>query len=99
MVLYSEIKYSPKPKNKAHELYESDKFSTSQFSQFCCYCLVAESCLTLSDTSHLPWTVAHQAPLSLGFARQEYWNGLPFPSPEDLPNPGIKHIAGRFFII
>ena len=37
-----------------------------------------------------PWTVAHQAPLSMGFSRQEYWSGLPFPSPEDLPNPGIK---------
>ena len=36
------------------------------------------------------WTVAHQAPLSLGFSRQEYWSGLPFPSPVDLPNPGIK---------
>ena len=37
-----------------------------------------------------PWTVAHQAPLSMEFSRQEYWSGLPFPSPEDLPNPGIK---------
>ena len=37
-----------------------------------------------------PWTVAHQAPLSMGFSRQEYWSGLPFPSPEDLPNPGIE---------
>ena len=37
-----------------------------------------------------PWTVACQAPLSMGFSRQEYWSGLPFPSPEDLPNPGIK---------
>ena len=36
------------------------------------------------------WTVAHQAPLSMGFSRQEYWNGLPFPSPGDLPNPGIE---------
>ena len=36
------------------------------------------------------WTVARQAPLSLGFSRQEYWSGLPFPSPEDLPNPGIE---------
>ena len=35
-----------------------------------------------------PWTVAHQAPPSLGFSRQEYWSGLPFPSPGDLPNPG-----------
>ena len=37
-----------------------------------------------------PWTVAHQAPLSMGFFRQEYWSGLPFPPPGDLPNPGIK---------
>ena len=37
-----------------------------------------------------PWTVAYQAPSSMGFSRQEYWSGLPFPSPEDLPNPGIK---------
>ena len=37
-----------------------------------------------------PWTVAHQAPLSKGLSRQEYWSGLPFPSPGDLPNPGIK---------
>ena len=37
-----------------------------------------------------PWTVAHQAPPSIGFSRQEYWSGLPFPSPGDLPNPGIE---------
>ena len=37
-----------------------------------------------------PWTVAHQAPLSMGFSRHEYWSGSPFPSPQDLPNPGIK---------
>ena len=37
-----------------------------------------------------PWTVAHQAPLSMGFSRQEYWSGLPFPSPGDLPDPGIE---------
>ena len=36
------------------------------------------------------WTVAHQAPSSMGFSRQEYWNGLPFPSPGDLPDPGIE---------
>ena len=35
-------------------------------------------------------TVTHQAPLSMGFARQEYWSGLPFPSPGDLPDPGIE---------
>ena len=37
-----------------------------------------------------PWTVAYQAPLSMRFSRQGYWSGLPFPSPEDLPNPGIE---------
>ena len=36
------------------------------------------------------WTVAHQASPSMGFSRQEYWSGLPFPSPEDLPDPGIE---------
>ena len=36
-----------------------------------------------------PWTIAHQAPLSMRFSRQEYWSGFPLPSPEDLPNPGI----------
>ena len=37
-----------------------------------------------------PWTVAYQAPRSMGFSRQEYWSGLPFPPPGDLPNPGIE---------
>ena len=40
--------------------------------------------------SATPWTVARQAPLSMGFSRQEYWSGLPFPSPGDLPNPEIE---------
>ena len=39
----------------------------------------------------IPWTVAHQAPPSMGFSRQEYWSGLPFPSPGDLPDPGMEH--------
>ena len=38
----------------------------------------------------IPWTVAHQSPLSVEFFRQESWSGLPFPSPEDLPDPGIE---------
>ena len=37
-----------------------------------------------------PWTVAHQAPPSMGFSRQEYWSGLPLPSPGDLPDPGTE---------
>ena len=51
-----------------------------------------------------PWTVAHKAPLSMEFSRQEYWSRLPFPSPVDLPDPGIESaslvspaLAGRFF--
>ena len=48
--------------------------------------LDAKSCLTLAT----PWTVACQAPMSMGFSRQEYRSGLPFPSPEDLPNPRIE---------
>ena len=63
----------------------------------------------LSHFSHVQllttlWTVAHQAPLSMGFSRQEYCSGLPFLPPEDLPNPGIEPastafpaLAGRFF--
>ena len=57
----------------------------------------ALSCLTLVT----PWTVPHQTALSMGFPRQEYWSGLPFPIPGDFPNPGIELIspalAGRFF--
>ena len=61
--------------------------------------LVAKSCPTLLWP---PWAAAHQAPLSMGFPRREYWSGLPFPSPGDLPNPGIEPkypaLAGGFFI-
>ena len=46
------------------------------------------SCVRLFAT---PWTAAYQVPPSKGFSRQEYWRGLPFPSPGDLPDPGIKH--------
>ena len=49
--------------------------------------------LLLSYFSHFfvtPWTVAYQAPLSMGFPRKQYWSGLPCPPPGDLPNPGIK---------
>ena len=43
----------------------------------------------MSDSA-TPWTVAYEAPQSMEFSRQEYWGGLPFPSPGDLPNPGIE---------
>ena len=48
--------------------------------------LIDKLCSTLAT----PWTVSHQVPLSMGFSRQDYWNGLRLPSPGDLPNPGIK---------
>ena len=57
-------------------------------------CLSHFMCM-LSHFSHVQlfvtlWTIAHQAPLSMEFSRQEYWSGLPFPSPGDLPSPGIE---------
>ena len=57
-----------------------------------CVCGVAYplSCVWLFAT---PWTVAHQAPLSMEFPRQEYWSGLPFPSLGDLPDPGIEPMS------
>ena len=62
-----------------------------------CCCLVAKLYLTLCD----PMDCSLPALLSVGFPRQEYWSGLPFPSPGDLPDPGIKPVspalAGGFF--
>ena len=52
-----------------------------------CVCVCVLSCVQLFAT---PWTVACQAPLPMGFSRQEYWSGLPFPAPGDLPDPGIE---------
>ena len=54
------------------------------------------SCIQLFAT---PWTVAHQAPLSIGFSRQEYWRRLPFPSPGDLPDPEIKAVSLVFLAL
>ena len=54
--------------------------------RYVCVC-VSHSVVSNSVT---PWTVAHQASLSKRFSRQEYWSGLPFPSPGDLPDPGIE---------
>ena len=67
-----------------------------------CCCLV--SCSVMFDSFATPWTIALQTPLSMGFSRQEYWSGLPCPSPGDLPNPGLEvmsltspALGGRFF--
>ena len=62
-------------------------FNHYSFSSCCAVCAQSLSHVQLLGT---PWTVARQAPLSMGFSRQESWSGQPFPSPEDLPNPGTK---------
>ena len=58
-------------------------------------------CSILSTCFVTPWTIACQIPLSMGFSRQEYWSGLPFPPPGDLPDPGVEPtspaLIGRFF--
>ena len=54
--------------------------------------LVAKSCPTFAT----PWTVALQAPLSIGFPREEYWSGLPFLSPGDLSDPGVEPMSPAF---
>ena len=63
----------------------------------CCVC----ACSVMSDSFLIPWTAACQTPLSMGFPRQEYWSGLPFPSPGDLPDSGIESaspaLGGGFF--
>ena len=67
-------------------------------------CAYTQSCLSHVLLFAITWTVAHKAPLSMGFSRQEYWSGLSCPPPGDLPSPGIKPVslmslvlAGRFF--
>ena len=71
--------------------------------------LLGEEVCVLSPSSHVPlfatpWTIAHQAPLSIGFSRQEYWSRLPCPPPGDLPDPGTEPttlkspaLAGKLF--
>ena len=69
-----------------------------------CVCVHAHTGMHMLSPVQLfvnPWTVAHQAPLSMEFFRQEYWSWLPFPTLGDLPDPGIKltspALVGRFF--
>ena len=93
----------PLPSRLSHNIEQSSLcyavglrwLSVSDAAVCCCCRLVAKSCLTL----FLPHgTVAHQAPLSMEFSRQEYWSGLPFPSPGHLPGSEIQPaLAGRFF--
>ena len=55
-----------------------------------CVCAQSLSCVRFFV---IPWTAAHQAPLSMGFSKQESWSGLPFPPPEDLPNTRIEPLS------
>ena len=78
-------------KKSLYELFWADQRNQTVLWSHCCFpcCLVDKSCLTLVT----PWTVARLAPLSMGFHRQEYWSGLPFPSPGGLPNSGIEPMS------
>ena len=75
------------------------KKDVRRYSQYNALCVL--SCVQLLV---IPWTVTHQAPLSMEFSRQEYWSGLPFPTPGDLPDPGSEPaslespaLSGGFF--
>jgi len=77
------------------ELFLPSSCSTSSWASkatdMFCACLVSQLCLTLCNLMDCsPWTVAPQAPLSMGFSRQQDWSGLPCPPPGDLLNPGIE---------
>ena len=76
---------------QAYEIYRRCSATMGSFPSlvFCCVTVV---CWVMSDFLVTPWTVAHQAPLSMGLSRQAYWSGLPRPPPGDLPNPGIEPI-------
>ena len=81
-----------------HSVPSYTVLSTGTLSIFVCVCLFVFSHVQLFET----WgTIAYQAPMSIGFSRQEHWSGLPFPPPGDLPNSGIKPVsptlAGGFF--
>ena len=79
---------------KAQNTVTGGAISTSYFSQvrvgMLLYCLGMLSCFSHVQLFAALWTVAHQASLSMGFSRQEYWSGLPYPPPGDLPDPEIK---------
>ena len=73
-----------------HNSYQSMRCKTYRYSVCVCLCVLGTYCKVMSNSCATPWTVAHQTPLSMESSRQEYWSGLPFPSPGDLPDPGIK---------
>ena len=100
------FKWNPDPPLTVIYVPMLEKFITSHFCEF--FFLInlftPFFCLKVKSLSHVqlfatPWIVAYQASPSMGFSRQEYWSGLPFPSPEDLPRgqSRVSHIVGRCF--
>ena len=94
------LKRAMKEYNEPHYAHEFDNIDELHQSTERHACDAKSFCVLLFAT---PWIVAHQAPLSMGFSRQEYWSGLPYPPPGDLPDPGIEPmslqspaLAGRF---
>ena len=86
-----------------HNVFHSG-YAILHFYQWCTRAPCVHVCSVVLDSFVTPSTLAHQAPLPMGFSRQEYWSGLPFPSPGDLPDPGIEPaslaspaLAGGFF--
>ena len=73
-----------------HTVRRSEVWKSSEKLQTLKHCLHEWKLLSRVRLFATPWTVARQIPPSMGFSRQEYWSGLPFPSPGDLPDPGIK---------
>ena len=71
-------------------LFTPNYFRSIQIDMWVSECVKLLSCVWLFAA---PWTVAYQAPPSMGFSRQEYWSGLPFPSPGDLPDPEFSFIS------
>ena len=85
MLISSRNTYTDTPRNHVSSgCPMASQIATGNQPLWACTCVL--SCLTFAT----PWTVVHQAPLSMGFPRQEYWSGLPFPSPGDHPYPGIE---------
>ena len=87
---------------RTQEKHQTNSTRGASYNILDCVCVQYTCVLSCVPRSVTPWTVATQSPVSGGFSRQEYWSGLPFPSPRDLPNPGFKPVspalAGRFFI-
>ena len=95
--MFINLKLNGKKKNILYVSCDSFKITVTMFIVYSHYSvsLNVEMCMMLTHFSHVLlfmtlWTVAHQAPLSIAFSRQECWNGLPYPPPGHLPNPEIE---------